>query len=145
MPNWVLLGFNDYAKRLPSNFKLQLVEIPLVSRVKTMDLQHVLHKEGQRMLQAISPDDFVIALDERGIRWSTKILASKLSNWQENYKVLSFLIGGPDGLAPACLSRATLKWSLSDLTLPHPLVRIIVAEQIYRAWSILQKHPYHRG
>jgi 23S rRNA (pseudouridine1915-N3)-methyltransferase len=145
MPTWIKTGFTEYAKRLSDNFKLQLKEISPASHIKTSDLKRALYTEGQRMLEALSPDDFVIALDERGAKWNTLTLANNLKRWQESYQGISFFIGGPDGLAPECLARAALKWSLSDLTLPHQLVRVIVAEQIYRAWTILKKHPYHRS
>ena len=102
-------------------------------------------KEGEAMLKAIAPSDKVIALDVLGKSWSTEKLASQLSDWQFEGCDFCFLIGGPDGLAPECLARADAKWSLSALTMPHPLVRIMLAEQLYRAWTITVGHPYHKA
>jgi len=144
MPKWVEDGYCEYAKRLPPNLTLQLLEIAMPKRNKNEDLRRVVEQEGERMLAAIPSDSFVITLDEHGKTWRTLDLAKHLQSWQENYTSVSLLVGGPDGLSLACKKRANFTWSLSSLTLPHPLVRVVVAEQIYRAWSILQNHPYHR-
>ena len=144
MPAWVEQGYNEYAKRLPPELKLEIVEIPLGHRGKGADLKRAIAKEGEAMMKAIAPQEHVIALEVGGKPWSTEQLASKLREWQGAGDNFSLLIGGPDGLAPECLARANSKWSLSNLTLPHPLVRILLAEQIYRAWSINSGHPYHR-
>ncbi len=101
--------------------------------------------EKKKILAAVAPADKVIALDVRGKSWSTEQLAQQLKDWQMSGDNYSILIGGPDGLSPACLARADLCWSLSDLTLPHPLVRVLLAEQLYRAWTITVNHPYHRA
>lgn len=144
MPAWVETGYQEYAKRLPVIFKLQLIEIATETRTKNADLTKLIAKEGEQMLAAISPTDHIIALDEHGTSWNTHDLAKQLQTWRDHAINISLLIGGPDGLAPSCLQKANQRWSLSALTLPHPLVRIIVAEQLYRAWSILSHHPYHR-
>jgi len=142
MPNWVTEGVYEYTKRMPKDYKLQLIEIPATKR--TSNLQQIQQKEAKQMLSAIPKGSLIIALDERGLQWNTHKLAKQLQNWHDNWHEISLLIGGPEGLAPASLAKANLKWSLSALTFPHQMVRVIVAEQIYRAWSILTKHPYHR-
>lgn len=143
-PVWVSSGFNEYVKRLPSNCTLNLIEIALCKRTKNADLKRLQQQEGEQMLAAIPPNAHIIALDERGDNWNTMQLANHLTRWMQEYSRVVLLVGGPEGLAPACLQRAHQHWSLSALTLPHPLVRIIIAEQIYRAWTILNNHPYHR-
>ena len=142
---WVASGFEDYVRRFPQDFRVCLVEIPLARRTKGTEVSRLIHEEGERMLAAIPRASYVIALDERGRMWDTRQLAENLRRWRDEGLSLSLLIGGPDGLAPSCLSRADVTWSLSPLTLPHPLVRVLVAEQIYRGWSVLAQHPYHLG
>ncbi|EIJ41267.1 rRNA large subunit m3Psi methyltransferase RlmH [Beggiatoa alba B18LD] len=145
MPDWVTQGYQDYAKRLPASCSLQLVEIPLLKRGKNADIARFQREEGEKTLQAIAPQAHVVALDERGQAWNTLQLSEQLAQWMQTARTVALLVGSPEGLAPACLERAQQRWSLSALTLPHPLVRIVVAEQIYRAWSVLQNHPYHRA
>lgn len=142
MPAWVNTGFAEYAKRLPADYRLQLLEIPSQKRTKTSVTTQVLQQEGEKLLAAAQAP--IIALDRQGITLSTAQLAKYLQQWHDGSQNPSFLAGGPEGLAPACLQRAAQIWSLSALTFPHPLVRVILAEQIYRAWSILAHHPYHR-
>lgn len=144
MPGWVEQGYQDYAKRLPRDFSVKVVELPLGPRGKNTPVQRAIAKEGEQMLAAIPSGDRVVALDVDGKPWSTEQLADKLAQWRMQGENYSLLIGGPDGLAPECLARADAKWSLSALTLPHPLVRILVIEQLYRAWTILNNHPYHK-
>lgn len=144
MPDWVEAGYADYAKRLPRDCSVELIELPLALRSKNSDLTRAMEKEGEAMLAAIGKGDTVIALDVKGKPWSTEQLAGQLAGWKMSGNNYSLLIGGPDGLAPSCLSLATIRWSLSPLTLPHPLVRILLIEQIYRATTILQNHPYHK-
>jgi 23S rRNA (pseudouridine1915-N3)-methyltransferase len=144
MPSWVEEGFNEYAKRLPPPFKLKLIEISLKKRGEG-DVSRQLKQEGEDMLAAIPPASYTIALDVKGEQWNTSQLSCHLQNWREREESVSLLVGGPEGLADSCLAHSRLKWSLSPLTFPHPLVRIIVAEQLYRAWSILSHHPYHRN
>lgn len=144
MPGWVTEGYQDYAKRLPRECALELKEIPLSGRGKNADIARAIEKESELMLAAIPAQERVIALDVEGRSQSTEMVARQLSQWQMEGGNTSFLIGGPEGLAGACLNRADARWSLSDLTLPHPLVRIVLAEQLYRGWSLLNNHPYHR-
>ncbi len=144
MPSWVEEGYRDYAKRLPRDFSVEMVELSLGPRGKNASTAKAIAKEGEQMLAAIPKGDKVIALDVLGKPWSTEKLAGNLANWSMESSSYSLLIGGPDGLAPECLARADAKWSMSALTLPHPLVRIVLIEQLYRAWSILNNHPYHK-
>src|SRR3990167_4020118 len=132
MPAWVTTGFDEYAQRLPKEFSFKLIEIPALKRVKNCDVAQILQKEGEKMCAAIPKSSHVIALDVQGISYSTLAFAKKLQTWQLESRDLSFLIGGPEGLSTLCLARAQERWSLSPLTFPHPLVRIIVAEQLYR-------------
>ena len=145
MPDWVETGCNEYAKRLPPELRIQVVEIPLGSRGKSQSNAKAIEIEGQALLKAIGQRDFVVALEVQGKTMSTEELAAKLSHWQMDGRDISLIIGGPDGLAADCLTRADMRWSLSDLTLPHPLVRIVLMEQLYRAWTINANHPYHRS
>jgi 23S rRNA (pseudouridine1915-N3)-methyltransferase len=144
MPQWVQQGYAEYARRLPADYALQLVEIPAGKRGKGADISRLTQQEGERTLAAIPKGAHVIALELTGKAWSTTQLAQELDGWRHDGRDVALLIGGPEGLASECLSRAEGRWSLSNLTLPHPLVRIVVAEQLYRAWSILHNHPYHR-
>jgi 23S rRNA (pseudouridine1915-N3)-methyltransferase len=144
MPSWVTQGVEEYCRRLPREIKLQWREIQLARRTAGSSAQQLREREGEQMLKAVPAGDTVIALDVEGKRIRTGELAQKLEAWQMSGSSYSLLIGGPDGLAPQCLDRANACWSLSDLTLPHPLVRVILAEQLYRAWTITVNHPYHR-
>lgn len=144
MPGWVVEGYNEYAKRLPRELKLEVTEIPLSHRGKGVDLQRAIAKEAEQLLAAIDDREQVVALDVKGKPWSTEQLAEQLRGWQMSGSNVALLVGGPDGLSPECLRRADQRWSLSNLTFPHPLVRVVVAEQLYRAWSLLNHHPYHR-
>jgi 23S rRNA (pseudouridine1915-N3)-methyltransferase len=144
MPSWVTEGVDEYHKRLPPELKLEFKEIPLGKRGKGSDIQRAINTEGLQMLAAIGATDTVIAMDVKGKPWSTPVLAERLHNWQLEGNNISLLIGGPDGLAEQCLQRANSRWSLSALTLPHPLVRVVLVEQLYRAWTINSNHPYHR-
>ncbi len=144
MPAWVTTGYEEYARRLPGEMSLELVELPLGHRGKGADLARAIRREGEQMLQAIPATDRVVALDLGGRSWSTEQLAVQMEGWRQDGRNLSLLVGGPDGLAPECLARADQRWCLSPLTLPHPMVRILVAEQLYRAWTVLQGHPYHK-
>ncbi|BBA36905.1 rRNA large subunit methyltransferase [Methylocaldum marinum] len=144
MPGWVTEAYSEYAKRLPRECELVLKEIVPAKRGKNADIARSIEEEGERILAALPRNVHVIALDVAGKEWSTPELAEALARWLESGRDVALLVGGPDGLSPACLKRANQRWSLSKLTFPHPVVRIIVAEQVYRAWSILQHHPYHR-
>jgi len=144
MPEWVTAGYEEYAKRLPRECELVLREIVPAQRGKSGHEARWIEEEGERILASLARDDFVVALEVGGKPWSTPQLAGQLAGWMQAGRRVALLVGGPDGLAEACRKRADQLWSLSPLTLPHPLVRIVVAEQIYRAWSILRNHPYHR-
>ena len=144
MPTWIEQGYSEYAKRLPSELKLNLIEVAAEKRGKNADLERIKQAEGSKLVAAIPKNSKVIALAIEGKSWSTEQLAQNLINWQLESSVISLLIGGPEGLAESCYKKADCQWSLSSLTFPHPLVRVIIAEQIYRAWSILKNHPYHR-
>lgn len=144
MPDWIEAGVAEYRKRLPPEIQFEIREIALAKRAKNTDLARAIAQEGTAMLAAIGARDTVIALDVLGKPVSTESLAAALRDWQMRGDNISLLVGGPDGLAAECLARAGQRWSLSALTLPHPLVRVLLAEQIYRAWSINNNHPYHR-
>jgi 23S rRNA (pseudouridine1915-N3)-methyltransferase len=144
MPSWVKQGYEDYAKRLPRDFELVLKEIPAGKRAKNSDVSRIVKEEGERMLAAIPSGSHLVTLDLGGKLWNTQELAQSLERWQVNTQHVCLFVGGPEGLAEEVKQRARESWCLSNLTFPHPLVRIVAAEQIYRAWSILQNHPYHR-
>ncbi len=145
MPQWVQLGYTEYAKRFPAECKLELREIGAKHRGKNADTARILRQEGSAMLAAVPKNARPVALDVAGKAWNTAQLAQQLERWMEAGPDVALLVGGPEGLAPECLAAAQGRWSLSPLTLPHPLVRVVVAEQLYRAWSILRNHPYHRA
>jgi 23S rRNA (pseudouridine1915-N3)-methyltransferase len=145
MPAWVAEGFAEYRKRLSRDLPLDLVEIELGNRGKGRDAQRAIADEGAAVLAALPKDAHVVALDGRGKPWSSEQLAQQLGAWRMHGRDLAILIGGPDGHAADVLARAHQTWSLGPLTLPHMLVRLVVAEQLYRAVSINAGHPYHRA
>jgi 23S rRNA (pseudouridine1915-N3)-methyltransferase len=145
MPRWVQDGYGEYAKRLPAECALKLVEIAPGKRGKNADIARAMRDEGERMLAAIPKGARVIALEVNGREWSTEQLSTQLEGWLGGGQDIALLVGGPEGLTEDCRRRADQLWSLSPLTLPHPLVRVLLAEQLYRAWSILRGHPYHRA
>jgi 23S rRNA (pseudouridine1915-N3)-methyltransferase len=143
-PEWVSRGFAEYARRLPREMPLELVEVLPATRSKGP--QALARKlEAQRLLGQVGSRDRVVALDERGEAWSTLALARNMDDWRMQGTDVTFLIGGADGLGDACRARADHVVSLSAMTLPHALVRVVVAEQVYRAWTVISGHPYHRG
>jgi 23S rRNA (pseudouridine1915-N3)-methyltransferase len=144
-PAWVDEGAEEYARRLRGRCTLELKTLPLARRTATTPVERAVHDEGERMLAAVPPGAQVVALLEKGKPWSTKELAAKLDGWMQRGAPVFLLVGGPDGLSPECVARADARWSLSSLTLPHGLVRVVVAEALYRAWSLLENHPYHRA
>lgn len=144
MPRWVDEVVDDYTRRLTGSLKVTLVEVPAGQRSSRGDPALAMHTEGQRLLALTRPQEFVAALDERGTQLSTRELATWLAARQQDGRDLVLLIGGPDGLAREVLARSDQKLSLSKLTLPHPLVRVVLAEQLYRAHTVLSGHPYHR-
>ncbi|MFI4869752.1 MAG: 23S rRNA (pseudouridine(1915)-N(3))-methyltransferase RlmH [Steroidobacterales bacterium] len=145
MPDWVDAAFNDYWRRMRGLWKLELIELPTASRRQCGGAAHAaMAAEAQRILTLLAPRDFVVALDERGSERSTVELSHWLEQRRASGRDLAFIIGGPDGLAEQVLARGDFRWSLSRLTLPHGLVRVVLAEQIYRAATLLAGHPYHR-
>lgn len=144
MPDFVNQGFKEYAKRFPKDVTLELIEIPAGKRGKNADIERITNHEGELMIQAIPKGAMVITLDIPGKMYSTPELANELSSWKMSGRDVALLVGGPEGLSPACKALAEKSWSLSPLTLPHPIVRIVIAESLYRAWSITANHPYHR-
>ena len=143
-PGWVDAGFTDYARRMPRECALELVEIAPANR-KGWPSERVLADEGERILARVGRSDQVVALDVAGKACTTEQLAKKLDNWRMRRGDVSFLIGGADGLDQSCLTRADESLSLSAMTFPHQLVRVMLAEQLYRAWTVLHGHPYHRA
>ena len=144
MPGWVNEASTEFSKRIQEYAQLNLIEIPLAKRGKVSDLTRILEKEATLITAAIPQGARVIALEIGGNFFSSERLASKIEHLQQITNHLCFLIGGPEGLIPAVLARANERWSLSQLTLPHPLVRIVLLEALYRAWSIIHNHPYHK-
>ena len=144
MPTWISQGFSEYARRFPRDISFELIEIPAGKRGKNADIARILDKEGELTLAAIPKGAKVVTLEVEGKPWTTHDLADNLANWLMDGRDIALLVGGPEGLAPACIAASEQKWSLSPLTLPHPIVRVIVAESLYRAWSINNNHPYHR-
>lgn len=144
MPGWVESGVLEYSKRLPAEFALQLQELPLSRRGKNSSPEYLKNKEAEAILAKLRPADHVVVLDVLGKRFDTGSFARRLDTLRSNGRDVVIVVGGPDGLGDPVLQRAEERWSLSDLTLPHPLVRIVLAEQFYRAWSLLSNHPYHR-
>ncbi len=143
MPDWVTAGFTEYQRRFPKEIPLELIEIPAGKRGKNADIARILQKEGE-LTMAAAGKSRIVTLDIPGKPWTTEQLAQQLEVWKQDGRDVALLIGGPEGLSPECKAAAEQSWSLSPLTLPHPLVRIVVAESLYRAWSITTNHPYHR-
>jgi len=144
-PGWVTEGFGEYRRRLSHWLPLELVEIAPGVRGKGRDTARAIHDEGQRVLAALPRGVLVVALDGRGRQWSSEELARRLEHWRGQGRDLAFVVGGPEGHADEVLARADERWSLGPLTLPHMLVRLLVAEQLYRAAAMLANHPYHRA
>lgn len=144
MPTWVEQGYQEYARRLPRDCSLELVEISPGHRGKNASMEKAMQQEAEALKKAIRPGEHVVALAVDGKPWSTETLSQQLEGWRHQGGDVALLVGGPDGMTPEILRLAKQRWSLSALTLPHPLVRVLLAEQIYRAWTILQGHPYHK-
>jgi 23S rRNA (pseudouridine1915-N3)-methyltransferase len=144
MPAWVEEGVETYRKRLPRDFSLEIEEISLGQRSKNADVAKARAQEAQRIRDKLRGDEYIVALEVNGKPWSTERLASEADAWRMQGRDIALLVGGPDGLEPSLSAMADKTWSLSPLTLPHPLVRIMLAEQLYRAWTLLVGHPYHR-
>lgn len=144
MPSWVQQGYNEYIKRIGTGLSVELVEISPEKRGKASDIKRIMVKEAERMRQSISRGNYVIALDKDGRDLSTQGLADRISTWQQEGVNISILIGGPEGMSQDLLTEANARISLSQMTFPHPVVRIILAEQLYRTYTILNNHPYHK-
>lgn len=145
MPAWVEQGYAEYARRMPPSCSLHLTEIPTMFRGKNLDLERTLKAEGRKMLDAVPRGSKLVTLEVDGRALSTEMLAAELEGWMQGGRDVALLVGGPEGLSPECSLASELKWSLSKLTLPHPLVRVVLAEALYRAWSVMTHHPYHRA
>jgi 23S rRNA (pseudouridine1915-N3)-methyltransferase len=144
-PRWVGEAYGYYARRLDKRYRLELVEVRLARRTGSIDVTRAIADESRRMLRQVPRDAHVVALSLDGQPWSTVQLAARLDAWLVAAAPVCLLVGGPDGLGPACLARAQERWSLSRLTLPHGLVRVVLAEALYRAASLARGHPYHRA
>ncbi len=145
MPDWISTGFKEYTSRLKSTMPLFLTEIATTRKSNSQDSKTVMREEGEKLLAAIPDNAWVVALDEHGKQWSSKELAAQVEKWANHSSQVALMIGGADGLDKTCLERADQTWSLSPMTLPHAMVRVVVAEQLYRAWSLNNNHPYHRS
>lgn len=144
MPQWVNEAFVDYAKRIPRQQSVTLSCIATATRKSGASTQRLQQQEAEKIQQKIKPGSWTIALDEHGKQWSTLEWADQYRTWLQQYPLVNFIIGGPDGLAPALLKQASQTIALGKMTLPHGLVRVVLIEQLYRAWSVVEGHPYHR-
>lgn len=144
MPDWVVTGSNEYLKRFKDGIQLKIIEIPLISRSKSSDLARIMEKESALIKESLPGGARLIALDIEGKTFSSEELANKITQLQQISSHFCLIIGGPEGLSNDILNLCDERWSLSKLTLPHPLVRIILLETLYRAWSIINNHPYHK-
>jgi 23S rRNA (pseudouridine1915-N3)-methyltransferase len=145
MPAWVEEAGLDFIKRMPAEIKINSILLPLIKRGKNPDIPRIVRDESRKILSAIPKGSTLVVLDVLGQSVTTMKLSSLLGSWLQNAQDVSIVIGGPDGVSDELLSAASLKISLSALTFPHTLARVILLEQIYRAWSILNNHPYHRA
>jgi len=145
MPNWVTEAWTEYARRMPPSVELSLREISLAKRSKNADTKRMTAIESRALYEAMPNRARIIALDVRGQAWSTPKLALRLEQWMGDGRDVGFMIGGPEGIDAQIMQKVDDRWSLGPLTLPHPLVRVVLAEQLYRAWTITQNHPYHRA
>ena len=144
MPVWVDSAFTEYSKRLPKKINFNLIEIVPATRSKNTNPEQLKKIEEEKITTSITNNSLVIALDEKGKSINSRELSIELQTWIDNQQHVSILVGGADGLSPSIKNKADEIWSLSKMTLPHNLVRIVIIEQIYRAWSIINHHPYHR-
>ncbi|MCH9697953.1 MAG: 23S rRNA (pseudouridine(1915)-N(3))-methyltransferase RlmH [Gammaproteobacteria bacterium] len=145
MPKWAKAGFEEYANRMPADMSLELKQIRAATRTKHQSTNTIIKQEEKRLQAAISASCHLIALDVNGSHWSTEQLAEQVRHWRELAQPIALIVGGADGLSEPLIRQSRQRWSLSSLTFPHYLVRVLIAEQLYRAWTILNHHPYHRG
>ena len=143
-PKWVTDGFDEYKKRLSKSIPLELIELPIAKRIKTGNPKLWMEQEAKTILSKLNPNDYLVILDVASKVISTEELASKMGSWKQNSPNVVILIGGPDGIDQSIKSISKEKISISKMTFPHPIVRIIIAEQLYRAYTILEGHPYHK-
>ena len=144
MPEWINTGYAEFSKRMPQELQINLIEITPSIRNKTTPTEKNIKEEGERIQSAIPANSKLIVLDEKGKYFSSIDLSKKMEGWLPMGQDIVLVVGGADGIDPVIKNQADENWSLSSFTLPHALVRVVVAEQLYRAWSILQGHPYHR-
>jgi 23S rRNA (pseudouridine1915-N3)-methyltransferase len=144
MPDWINTGYAEFSKRMPPELQINLIEITPSTRNKSTPIENNIKEEGERIQSAIPDNSRLIVLDEKGNNFNSVDLSKKMEDWLPMGQDIVLVIGGADGIDPMIKQQADEKWSLSSLTLPHALVRVVVAEQLYRAWSILKGHPYHR-
>ncbi|MGC2459343.1 MAG: 23S rRNA (pseudouridine(1915)-N(3))-methyltransferase RlmH [Gallionellaceae bacterium] len=144
MPEWIATGFNEYAKRMPREARIELIEIKPEPRTTGKTTVQIMEAEAQRILAAIPQNALNVVLDERGANWTTRRLSEQMRLWMNEGRDVAFIIGGADGLDESVKNRADQLLALSAMTLPHAMVRVLLAEQIYRAYSLLHSHPYHR-
>ncbi|RCS58277.1 23S rRNA (pseudouridine(1915)-N(3))-methyltransferase RlmH [Parvibium lacunae] len=144
MPAWIQTGYQEYAKRLLAEWQLTLKEIKPEPRSGGKTPAQMMRAEADRIEAALPKHSFIVVLDERGQTWPTQVLSQQIQAWQQQYRDITFVIGGADGLDPVFKENAHERLRLSSLTLPHGLVRVLLAEQLYRAWSLTVGHPYHR-
>lgn len=144
MPAWVQQGISTYQKRLPVNFTIEVIELSLLKRGKNADIKAIQKKEAQLMLNALKKNAHIVALDIQGKHFSSEEMAKQLAAIETQTSTLQLLIGGPEGLSSECLNASTERWSLSALTLSHPIARLVLTEALYRCWTINQNHPYHK-
>lgn len=145
MPAWVDAACADFLKRMPPELSMNILEVPLIKRGKNPDIQRIVRDEGRKLLATVPAGSMLVALDVRGKPVSTEKLSAILDSWMQQGRDVALVIGGPDGISDELLTQADMKLSLSNLTFPHTLIRIMLVEQLYRAWSILNNHPYHRA
>jgi 23S rRNA (pseudouridine1915-N3)-methyltransferase len=145
MPRWVQEGVDEYSKRIVGDLGFSLLELPMAKRTKAQSPEVCREKEGEAILASVQDADYVVSLEVLGKPLDTPALAARLEHFKSQGRNICLLVGGPDGLSKACAARADESWSLSALTLPHPLVRVIMVEQLYRASSLSKGHPYHRA
>lgn len=144
-PAWVGHAFDEYVRRLPGQWRFRLHTVPTARRTGAGSANQAVEAEGLLVLKQLKPAETMVLLDEKGTELTSDGLSSRLADWQAEGSDLAFVIGGPDGVSAECARRAGFRWSLSRLTLPHGLARVVLAEQLYRAHTLLQGHPYHRA
>lgn len=146
MPQWVNIATEIYTTRIPrSQFEVNILEVPLLKRTRTSNIQNILEKESHKVLASIPGNFMHISLERTGKRINSKTLSRQMRSWRDDAQAVAISIGGPEGFPASHMEKCSQLWSLSDLTMAHPVVRVVLAEQLYRGWSIMTGHPYHRG